>query len=119
MRSLRTSRPARRRRRAVRLALEPLELRALPSGGPGLPEPPPDDTLDQAQDLGTLVVGGSAEKSGVIGDSPAGAADVDWYQLALDQPARLALRAVSATGAAAAPVVVSLYDSDPFNFTDP
>jgi hypothetical protein len=106
----------------VHLYVEPLELRSLPSGGP--PAPPtlevhPDDTLDQAAGLGTLNPGGSLQAAGVIGDGTAGAADVDWYQFTLDQPLEVTLQAANPAGPAPAPVVLSLYNSDPTNFTDP
>src|SRR5262249_15125171 len=49
--------------------------------------------------------------------SPAGAAGVDWYSFTLAQPASVTLNAVPAT-AATAPVL-SLYNSDQFDWADP
>src|SRR5262249_30759713 len=93
---------------------------SLPSASPTsltLLEVHPDDTLDQAAVLGTLSAGDSLQAAGVIGDSPAGAADVDWYRFTLDQPLEVSLRATDAAGSGPAPVGLSLYTSDPFNST--
>ncbi len=110
------SRGVRRRSAGVRPCFEALEARHLlsaPSTPLTPPEVHPDDTLDAAADLGALSPGSPVQAAGVIGDSPAAAADVDWYQFTVDQAAlQVSLRAQ-------APVVLSLYNSDPGNFTDP
>jgi hypothetical protein len=107
----------------VRPSFEALEGRNLLSGPPTVLTPleaRPDDTLNAAADLGTLTPGSPVQSSGVIGDSPAGPADVDWYQFTVDQqPLQVTLQAVAPSGSGAAPVVVSLYNSDPGNVTDP
>ncbi len=122
IRSPLTSRRRGRPRRPL-LRVELLEVRNVLSapGDPLLlpPEPQPDDTLDLAANLGLLAPGAGLVVDSVIGDSPAGAADVDWYRFTLDNPAGLTLRVVTPDGPDPAPVVVSLYNADPFNFTDP
>lgn len=75
------------------------------------------DTLDQAQQIGTLLANRPTTVTGVIGDSSAAAADVDWYQFRLDGPARLRLRALSQeTGFL---TCLGLYNDDTGNYGDP
>ncbi len=113
-------RGARRPRGSVRLYVEPLETRSLLSGNSmALLAPVPHETLDQAAILGTLNAGGTLQTAGAIGQGPDGAADVDWYQFTLNQPLEVTLQSSNSAGPMPAPVVLSLYNSDPFNFTDP
>jgi hypothetical protein len=104
------------------LQVEPLESRrllsAVPTPGLSLLGPnDPGDTLDHAAALGDLSVASSARVDAAIGDSPAGAADVDWYAFTLDRPATVALTAAGTPGVA--PPVLSLYVRDPSDPADP
>src|SRR5204863_3729111 len=98
-------------RATTRPHLEALEARDLlsVSGAAVLPADP-SDTL-----LGAVGLGGLTPKplqvAGVIGDSPAAGADVDWYSFTLDAPAHVTL--TSSSG------VLSLYNNDPANISDP
>ena len=106
----RSGRPA----ATVRCRLEPLEERFLLSGTP-IPDLGGNATLDQSQALGTL-----ATPLTVVGPSNASAAnpaEVDWFTFNLAQPATVSLRASAAAGQSAP--VLSLYNSDPFDFGDP
>jgi hypothetical protein len=82
-------------------------MRSLPSvtAWPGLLRPlaetEPNDTLDQAQDLGNLTLSARGEAVGTIGNGPAGAADVDWYRFTLDGPARVTLATLDGTSGSA------------------
>jgi hypothetical protein len=101
--------------------VESLESRSLLSATPGLARSltgtaDPADTLNAATALGDLSTVPSVRVDAAIGDSPAGAADVDWYAFTLDRPATVTL---AATGAAAQPPVLGLYARDPFDPGDP
>jgi hypothetical protein len=102
--------------------VEPLEPRSLLSGSPGpwlsfSGAADPADTLDAAAVLGNLAAEPSVRVEAAIGDSPAGAADVDWYAFTLGRPQTVTL---SAAGDAGAPSpVLSLYVRDPFDPADP
>src|SRR5262245_47891853 len=103
----------RRRSARVRPSFEALEGRNLLSG-PATALTPlearPDDTLNAAADLGALTPGSPVRSDGIIGDSPAGAADVDWYQFTVDQqPLQVTLQASDPSGSRPAPVALSLY----------
>ena len=118
--------PRSRCRRRVRcLRLEPLESRQLMAGSPALPgttvllEAEPNDTLDVAQSLGDLSGAASSEVIGTIGNSPAGQADVDWYEFTLDRPASVQLSVGPQSTSSSFRPVVSLYNSDRFDFGDP
>ncbi len=81
-----TPRPRRmaRPRGVARLSIEVLEVRWLLNASPtaaSLIDVEPNETIDQAQDLGTLTQ--PVEVSGSIGNGPAGAADVTWYHFSL------------------------------------
>ncbi len=123
MRRTLCSRNRRRPRSGADLRCEGLETRFLPSAvawpgtAPPAPERPVDDTLDQAHDLGTLD-GGRAEAVGAVGDSPAGAADVDWYQFELAAPAHVRVVLHGRPGDVPLTGALSLYNSDPFDFAD-
>src|SRR3954451_73120 len=95
--------PQSRHRPLARLVLEALEARSLPSANwPGLLHPVTEhevnDTVDVALDLGDINSGQRGEAVGTIGNSPAGAADVDWYQFTLSNPGNVDLRALSRHG---------------------
>ncbi len=103
------------------LQVESLESRSLPSAASALPlalsgVADPGDTLNAAAILGDLSTSRPVVVSAAIGDSAAGAADVDWYAFTLDRPATVAL---SAAGAGTQPPVLSLYVRDPFDPGDP
>ncbi len=98
----------------VRCRLEPLEERFLLSGTP-IPDLGGNATLDQSQALGTLST--PLTVVGAITNTTANPAEVDWYTFDLAQPATVTLRASAAAGQPAP--VVSLYNSDPFDFADP
>src|SRR5262249_42696818 len=77
----------------------------------------PGNTLNQAAAIGDLSTVPSVRVNAAIGDSPAGATDVDWYAFTLDRAATVTLAAGGTTGAA--PPVLSLYVRDPFDPADP
>src|SRR5438874_8603208 len=122
---LRTSRVARRSSRSgIRLRVENLETRCLPSTAswPGLLQPVPatgtNNTLDQAQDLGDLsVTPNRAEVVGTI--AVADPAEVDWYSFQLDNAASVTLTTPPGTGQSQAITTLSLYNSHPFDSNDP
>jgi hypothetical protein len=111
-------RPSRTGRR-LRFALEELEPRCLLSGGPWppgfqpLPESGTNETLDRAQDLQLLNAGGQVGATGTIGASPAGAADVDFYQFTLGGAARVHLETLDVPQGRHLSAVLSLYNADP------
>jgi hypothetical protein len=112
------------RRRVRRPRLEPLECRQLMAGSPALPgttvllEPKPNDTLDVAQSLGDLSGPASSEVIGTIANNSTGSADVDWYGFTLDRPASVNLSVSQQSTSPSFRPVVSLYNSDPFDFGD-
>jgi hypothetical protein len=121
----------RRRRRGTHIRLpgrpwlEPLEVRTLldaTTAAPLVPlqvEKEPNDTLDLAQDVGTLNGTQPMHVQGAIGNSPTGAADVDWYQFEIATSSRVTLTTQNAEGAGPVTTVLSLYNNDPFDFGDP
>jgi hypothetical protein len=76
------------------------------------------DTVLQAQDLG-LVDSVLARAAGAIGDSPAGAADVDWFQFTLSAAAHVDLSVQHQLDGSPLASVLTLYNSDPYNFDPP
>ena len=82
-------------------------------------EAEPNDTLDVAQSLGDLSGPASAEVIGTIGNSPAGSADVDWYTFTVDRPASVHFAVGQQSTSPGFRPIVSLYNSDPFDFGDP
>jgi hypothetical protein len=98
------------------LQLESLEARNHPSnsGWPGLLNPvveaEPNDTLDLAQNLGDVSVAQQVEAVGVIGNSPAQAADVDWYSFTLSSASTVRLATFDQQGGPF-PAVISLYNN--------
>ncbi|HJT75630.1 MAG TPA: DVUA0089 family protein, partial [Gemmataceae bacterium] len=117
-------RPCRKRGKS-RLAVEPLELRALPaalvwpSAVPPLAEAEPNDALTQAQDLGLLTDAAPAAAAGVIGNGPAGPADVDWYSFTLPSASHVALATGDAGTGSGLVSALGLYAADPYNFDPP
>jgi len=99
----------------ARLAIEPLEVRWLPTASPLAVEP--NETIDQAQALGTL--NQPAEVVGSIGNGPAGAADVTLYEFNLVNPARVDLDISMPAGDPPFASVLSLYNNDPQDWGDP
>jgi hypothetical protein len=101
------------------LRVEQLEPRQLLSVSPLLiVETENNDTLDIAQNLGNLNTAGLIDFQGTIGNSPVGAADVDWTSFTLTEAAKVTLTARAAPGSS--PVgILSLFNSDPFDFGDP
>ncbi len=119
----RASRGARRPR--YRADLESLETRSLLSGDAwaGLLNPQgdtePNDTLDTAQDLGSVRDGQDAEFIGAIvapslrdGESESrsdSATDVDWFRFTLESTGRVQITSLPDAGEASTPVVLTLY----------
>jgi hypothetical protein len=118
--------PALRRlsRARVRLNLEPLEERSLlaATSWPGLLNPQADtehnDTVDTAQDLGSLDGSGQAEAVGTIGPASSVAADVDWYRFTLAGPSRVSLTTLNRLGGSSLVSVLSLYNENPHDYGD-
>jgi hypothetical protein len=104
------------------LHIEPLESRTLLSAAPGAVltltgANRPGNTLDAAAALGDLSAVPSVQVNSAIGDSAAGAADVDWYAFSLDRPSTVTL---AASGDAGTPApLLTLYVRDPFDSGDP
>jgi hypothetical protein len=124
--TLRSRRKARNHRRpaVVRLSVETLETRLVPAPftwtGTFAPkaEVEPNDTINRAQDLGNLTQEGQEGVVGTIGnDAPKGGA-VDWYQFTLTAPADVHLATLDKAGGSQLVSVLSLYNSDAFDFTD-
>src|SRR5262249_2671369 len=91
------SRQHRRVRQFRPPGIEQLEARTVTTVAtwPGLinprPEAEPNDTLDLSlkYPLGDLSTSGRADVVGTIGNSPAGAADVDWFSFTLSRAAEV------------------------------
>ena len=124
--TLRSRRKARNHRRPaiVRLSVETLETRLVPAPFTwtgtfaAKAEMEPNDTINRAQDLGNLTQEGQAGVVGTIGnDAPKGGA-VDWYQFTLTAPADVHLATLDKAGGSQLVSVLSLYNSDAFDFTD-
>ncbi|MGO9601762.1 MAG: Ig-like domain-containing protein [Isosphaeraceae bacterium] len=79
----------------------------------------PNETLDQAVDLGDASIGSQLEEQGSLGKGPAGAADVEWYSFSLDQPARIVTNLTAAPNGSSFQGVLSLFNNDPWDFGDP
>jgi hypothetical protein len=83
----------------------------------------PNETLDQAVDLGNVSSGTQLLTQGSLGNGPAGAADVEWYSFTLDQPARIVSNLMAAPNGSSFQGVLSLFNNDinthPWDFTDP
>lgn len=79
----------------------------------------PNQTLDNAIDLGNLLGNPGVVADGSIGKGSAGAADVEWYSLTLDHAARLDLVLGQAPDNPGFQGVLSLYNNDPYDYMDP
>jgi methionine-rich copper-binding protein CopC len=99
----------------ARLSIEALEARWLPSGLSLVVAP--NETIDQAQDLGVLSQ--PLEAAGSIGNGPDGAADVTWYHFNLADPARVEFALETPAGDPPFAGVVSLFNNDPQDYADP
>jgi hypothetical protein len=102
--------------------VECLESRSLLSAAPAAPltltgARQPGSTVDAATALGDLSAVPAVRVDAAIGDSPAGAADVDWYAFTLDRPATVTLAAAGDAGTPSP--VLTLYVRDPFDPGDP
>jgi hypothetical protein len=109
---------------AASLRVESLEARSLLTApglnglGPVQFESEPNDTVDQAQLLGDLSTQRRAGVIGTIGNSPAHAADVDWYSFTLDGPAQVSLDLTGRGAGRPFNGVLSLYNNDRFDLED-
>ncbi len=115
-------RPRRRNRRGLMagLSVEFLEVRALLNASPSLAPMltvEPNETIDLAQDLGTLTQ--PVGVLGSIGNGPAGAADVTWFHFHLDDASRVDFRVNTPAGSPPFASVLSLFNDDPQDFSDP
>lgn len=107
--------------RAIRLHLEALEHRTLPtnhvlSGAlSSVLASESKDTIDQAQGLGDLSTLQQVEVAGTVGRGTSGAAEVDWYRFTLDRPS--AITVATRTDQPHSPLVsvLSLYGSSARN----
>src|SRR5262245_60047882 len=103
------------------LQVEELEGRQLLSGIlplPMLSAAADNYTLNQAQDLGNLNTTGGAVVLGQLGSSSLGAVEVDWYRFTLTAPAAVSLSTLDQQLGSSFASVLSLYNSDPFDFGD-
>jgi len=82
-----------------------------------LPRIEPNETIDQAYDLGGL--NQPAQVFGSIGNGPAGAADVTWYQFELADAARVDFSVSTPAGNPPCASVLSLYNNDPQDYNNP
>ena len=92
---------------------------SFPSGLTPIVESQPTETVDRANDLGTLGGTQLAGATGTIGVGPAGAADVSWYHFTLDRPATVSLTAGATAANSTFRPVISLYNEDLYDFGDP
>jgi hypothetical protein len=117
-------RPRRRTRRHAgsRLRMESLEGRSLLATLlPAVPltGPVPNETLDQAINLGDLSNGQEVAVPGSIGNGPYGGADVEWYGFTLDHAMLIDAALAQASQGGAFQGLLSLYNNDPWDFQDP
>lgn len=105
--------------------METLETRLVPAPFtwtgtfPAKAEVEPNDTLNRAQDLGHLTQQGQVGVVGTIAEDPTGRSGaVDWYQFTLTAPADVHLATLDKAGGSRLVSVLSLYNSDAFDFTD-
>ncbi len=100
-----------------RLTVESLEIRNLLSATwPGLLNPhveaEPNNTLDVAQDIGSVSRGAAAGFVGTIGDIESrsdSSTDVDWFSFTLASAGRVQVTALPDADGATSPVVLTLY----------
>jgi hypothetical protein len=79
----------------------------------------PNETLDHALDLGTLAGDPGVRVQGALGDGPAKATDVEWFRFTLDRAAQVGATLGRQPGSPTFRGALSLYNSDPFQSTDP
>ena len=77
----------------------------------------PNETIDQAYDLGGL--NQPADVVGSVGNGPAGAADVTWYEFELTNASKVDLSLSAPPGTPPFASVLSLFNNDPQDFGDP
>jgi Bacterial pre-peptidase C-terminal domain len=125
-RSIRRRRDTPRTRKALfDLSAERLEPRQVPAivALPALLVPvhevEPNNTLDCAQSIGVVSEIAPAAVSGAVGNWNHAANDVDWYSFDLTAPSRVHLTLGPPGGSATFQGVLSLYNNDPFDFSDP
>ena len=114
------SRPRARGRGMVRLSIEALEVRWLLNASPmaaPLIEVEPDETIDQAWEVGSL--NQPTEVSGSIGNGPDGPADVTWYHFNLADSSRVDLNMSAPGEGLPFASILSVYNSDPNDYSDP
>ena len=75
-------------------------------------EAEPNNTLNLAQNLGTIAMNGSSAIVGRIGDAAGRSTDVDWYQFSIGQAAEVHLRTLAGLDGNTTPIVLTLYSSD-------
>jgi methionine-rich copper-binding protein CopC len=103
-----------------RLSFEPLEVRSLLNAATpadALASFPPNETIDQAWDLGTPSQ--PATTVGSVGTGPDGAADVTWYHFQLQDASQVAITVSTPSGDRQFASVLSLFNSDPQDWSDP
>jgi hypothetical protein len=76
-------------------------------------------TVDQAQDLGTVLASNRLEVVGTVGSGATPSAEVDWYRFSLTQASSVTVTAPDRSVAGSLAGVVGLYGKDPFAFDDP
>jgi hypothetical protein len=103
-------------------ALEPRclpAILAIPASVAVVQETEPNNTLNQAQDLGAVSATTTVAATGAVGNWNHEANDVDWYSFELNTPASVHLGIGPARDGTNFQGVVSLYNNDPFDFADP
>lgn len=112
------------RARSDRALAESLEVRKLLSADvwPSLQNPraemEPNETLDAAQDVGTVTRESSAELIGRVGHGTDLSNDVDWFRFRLEAATRVQITSVENASGFDAPLVLTLY-GDQFAGVDP
>jgi methionine-rich copper-binding protein CopC len=114
------SRTGRLTRTETRLRVESLDSRRLLSASiAAAPSFVPNETVDQPVGLVDFTSGMPFTESGTLGQGPAGAADVEWYQFTIANAATLTASLARQTGDTTFQGVLSLFNSDPYDFGDP
>ncbi|MGF1581079.1 MAG: hypothetical protein ACFCD0_17070, partial [Gemmataceae bacterium] len=120
--------PARSRKRRdgrVRLRIESLESRTVPTNGLFPPlfsvvEIEGNDTVDVAQQLGTLTAGNETHILGEIGNAndPQSLSDVDWFRFVLDEPTQITITTENLSPNDSAPSILHLFQEATLNDFD-